>query len=360
MARSVSLRCPACRREHRYVPPEYPCACGAPVTLPVTGDVQPVRVGHRSWGDIWTELDCPACGLRGQWPHPGFDCPCGALVRLAPRAPRVAGPSWHRAADGTGPAHEGAPGGQEDAAGAAGAAGGDARTGAGGSSAGVERTTGTGGAVGIDDTTGPDEATGADGTERPDGREDTADPSDAGREQRPPQRPNEPREGAGSNAARDFAQGRRAARGAPDGRAAGTPAAEAAGRRGPFRPLTIRTGYDAVACAAHFLRWLGFSGVRTAVPRTASGLDLRGPSVVGLVDASTQPTGDEELEVLWLHGLLGSSLAVAFSLAGYRRQARALADRLRLPLFVLDLSGTPQPVNEPGELLLRDGVNTEP
>ncbi|RMI26819.1 hypothetical protein EBN88_29635, partial [Streptomyces triticirhizae] len=146
-------------------------------------------------------------------------------------------------------------------------------------------------------------------------------------------------------------------RAAREGRAA---PAEPGARRGPFRPLTIRTGYDAVACAAHFLRWLGFAGVRTAVPRTASGLDLRGPSVVGLVNATTEPTGDEELEVLWLHGLLGSSLAVAFSLAGYRGQARTLADRLRLPLFVLDLSGTPQPVNEPGQRLLDHGVDAEP
>ncbi|WP_246108638.1 hypothetical protein [Streptomyces sedi] len=324
MARSVLLRCPVCRREHRYVPPEYPCACGAPVTLPVAGDGAPVRVAHRSWADAWTELECPACGRSGHWPCPGFDCACGAMVRLTPAAPRVAGPAWDGPSDDADPHPE------------AGRAAGENSASEGASSAKTEQAC----------TDGAEDAP-------PDAEEPPAhEPPEDG--VRPASRaPGAP----GSSAAREFAQGRRAARGTPG------PADDAAGpgsRRGPFRPLTIRTGYDAVACAAHFLRWLGFAGVRTAVPRTASGLDLRGPSVVGLVNATTAPTEDGELEVLWLHGQLGSALPVAFSLAGYGGPARTLADRLRLPLFVLDLSGTPQPVNQPGEALLRDGVEAEP
>ncbi|MDT0322171.1 hypothetical protein [Streptomyces millisiae] len=221
MAKSVPVRCPACHREHAYVPHEFPCACGAPVSVAPAraGAATAVPVRHRSWAGSWAEVDCGACGRPGQWPQPQFECPCGVTVRLSqvdeiPRAPR--------------------------------------------------------------------------------------------------------REPAG---------------------------------RPPFKPLTIRTAYDAAAGAAHFLRWLGFPEVRATVPRAAAGVDLRGFGVVGLVDPTTRPTGLRPLETLWLHGLAESALPVAFSLAGYHRDARARADELRLPLFVLDLTGTPQPVNAPAEEL---------
>ncbi|WP_461079460.1 SDR family oxidoreductase [Streptomyces deserti] len=35
MSESVPVHCPACRREHRYAAPAYPCACGARADLPV-------------------------------------------------------------------------------------------------------------------------------------------------------------------------------------------------------------------------------------------------------------------------------------------------------------------------------------
>ncbi|GAA2057838.1 hypothetical protein GCM10009757_37040 [Streptomyces cheonanensis] len=223
MKQSRPVRCPACRREHSYVPPEYPCSCGAAVSVPVRWDRDPAPVRHRSWAASWAELDCPSCGRAGQWPQPEFDCPCGVTVRLS-----------------------------------------------------------------------------------------------AGR----------PEPGAVRDGERE---------------------------RAPFTPLTIRTGYDAVACAAQFLRWLGFREVRTAVPRPESGVDLHGQGVVGLVNTTTEPTGSREIETLWMHGLLEAARGVAFSLAGYDRRARARADALRLPLFVLDLTGAPQPVNDPADTLLRDG-----
>jgi hypothetical protein len=123
-------------------------------------------------------------------------------------------------------------------------------------------------------------------------------------------------------------------------------------RRPPFRPLTIRTAHDATACAARFLRWLGFEEVYTAAPHPGPGMDLRGPSVVGLVDTSTGPTGARAIETLWLHGLNESALAVAFSLAGYDQRARCRAEELRVPLFVFDLTGAPRPVNERADALL--------
>ncbi|MFF2306608.1 hypothetical protein ACFVVP_29430 [Streptomyces sp. NPDC058128] len=115
--------------------------------------------------------------------------------------------------------------------------------------------------------------------------------------------------------------------------------------RGDFRPLTIRTARDAVAAAAGYLRWLGFRDVVQPEERPASGVDLRAPGLVAQVDPSTRPTGLRAVECLWLNGLSGSSVSVFFSLAGYTPEARSRAAEIGLPLFVLDLTGTPQPVN---------------
>ncbi|HEX5567254.1 MAG TPA: hypothetical protein VFY14_10105, partial [Streptomyces sp.] len=104
------------------------------------------------------------------------------------------------------------------------------------------------------------------------------------------------------------------------------------------------------------LDWLGFQQVRTvAETHPVPGVDLRGPAVLARVDPTTAPTALDAVETLWLHGLNESAVAVCFSLAGYAPDARRRADDLRLPLFVLDLTGTPQPVNDPARELARRG-----
>ncbi|THA23817.1 hypothetical protein E4198_02915 [Streptomyces sp. RKND-216] len=124
-------------------------------------------------------------------------------------------------------------------------------------------------------------------------------------------------------------------------------------RRPAFRPVTIRTAQDAKTAAAHYLRWLGFHDVRVAGNRPASGVDLRGPALVAHVDPTTTPTPLREIETLWLNGLNESATAACFSLAGYSHDARVRADELALPLFVLDLTGTPQAVNDAADDLIR-------
>jgi hypothetical protein len=124
-------------------------------------------------------------------------------------------------------------------------------------------------------------------------------------------------------------------------------------RRPAFRPVPIRTAHDARAAAAQYLGWLGFAQVRVVGGRPASGVDLRGPDVVGHVDPTTTPTALRDVETLWLNGLNEAAAAVCFSLAGYSHDARTRADELALPLFVLDLTGTPQAVNEAADALLR-------
>jgi hypothetical protein len=125
--------------------------------------------------------------------------------------------------------------------------------------------------------------------------------------------------------------------------------------RPPFRPVTIRTARDALTAAAQYLKWLGFAGVRLAGDRTANGIDLRGDGLVAQVDPTTQPTTLREVECLWLNCAHEDAAGAFFSLAGYAHDARLRADRLAVPLFVMDLTGTPQPVNDAADELIRSG-----
>ncbi|MFF7081226.1 hypothetical protein [Streptomyces lavendulae] len=140
----------------------------------------------------------------------------------------------------------------------------------------------------------------------------------------------------------------------------GTGAAPGAGgaARPAFRPVTIRTGGDAVVTAALYLRWLGFPDVRrpdgAAAPSAAA--DLRAPGVVAHVDPTTAPVGLRAVECVWLNALTAAATGVCFSLAGYTEEARSRADELAVPLFVMDLTGAPQPVNDPAEDLVAQGA----
>ncbi|MFI5754931.1 hypothetical protein [Streptomyces sp. NPDC051569] len=130
-----------------------------------------------------------------------------------------------------------------------------------------------------------------------------------------------------------------------------TPAARPA-----FRPPTIRTARDAVTAAALYLGWLGFRSVVQADAQPASGIDLRGPDVIAQVDPTTSPASMRSVECLWLNGLNASAVSVFFALAGYADDARARADALGVPLFVMDLTGAPRPVNGPADELVAAGA----
>ncbi|MFD8719970.1 hypothetical protein ACFV2H_18615 [Streptomyces sp. NPDC059629] len=82
MSESVPVHCPACRREHVYSAPSYPCACGAPVTPCLDDAAEPTPVAHRAWDEDWVTVSCGACGRRDQWPQPELGCPCGAVLRV--------------------------------------------------------------------------------------------------------------------------------------------------------------------------------------------------------------------------------------------------------------------------------------
>ncbi|MGA5898686.1 hypothetical protein [Streptomyces venetus] len=128
-----------------------------------------------------------------------------------------------------------------------------------------------------------------------------------------------------------------------------TAAAPAA--RPPFHSVTIRTALDAVTATALYLRWLGYQGVRRADQRPPSGIGLAARGVVAQVDPAVRPATLRDVECLWLTAMTESSNCLYFSLTGYTAEARSRADALGIPLFVLDLTGTPRPVNEPAGAL---------
>ncbi|MFJ5289451.1 hypothetical protein [Streptomyces sp. NPDC088348] len=130
----------------------------------------------------------------------------------------------------------------------------------------------------------------------------------------------------------------------------------AAAPRPAFRPLTIRTAGDVVSAAARYLEWLGFREIVQPERRPASGIDLHGPGVIAAVEATTRPAALRDIECLWLHGMSSAAACVFFSLSGYADDARTRADELAVPLFALDFTGTPQPVNGPADELVSTGA----
>ncbi|CAL9596630.1 hypothetical protein [Streptomyces sp. enrichment culture] len=122
-------------------------------------------------------------------------------------------------------------------------------------------------------------------------------------------------------------------------------------RRPAFRPVAIRTARDAVTAAALYLRWLGHRDVRRADQRPPSGIALAARGILAQVDPALRPATLRDVECLWLTAMTESARCVYFSLAGYAEDARTRAGTLGVALFVLDLTGTPQPVNEHADAL---------
>lgn len=310
MAEAVPVRCPACLRENGYTAPVFPCACGSPVHPPLDLAAPPVPLTHRTWSDCWVTVRCTACGRESEWPHPELGCgSCGTVVRLPVHPlPPAHPPAGGTGGDAPGQAVAGAP--------------------ADGVDAGLGAGTGTAGAP-VGPTAQTDQARFA-------GRPD-------------------PRGDGHPEAHRNDAPRRTGRHPAP----AHTPLPPTAPVPRPaFRPVTIRTARDAVTTAALYLRWLGFQDVRQpdGRPIPAATVDLRAPGLVAQVDPTTAPAGLRAVECVWLNGLTASATSVYFALAGYTEDARARADDLGIPLFVMDLTGMPQPVNDPADELVGSGA----
>ncbi|GAT84360.1 hypothetical protein STXM2123_5061 [Streptomyces sp. F-3] len=127
-------------------------------------------------------------------------------------------------------------------------------------------------------------------------------------------------------------------------------------KRRAFRGVPVRTARDAVTAVVAYLRWLGYEGIRRADQRPPSGVALAARGLVAQVDPSARPASLRDVECLWLTAMTESARCVHFSLAGYGVDARARADELGIPLFVLDRAGIPRPVNEAAETLHTHGA----
>ncbi|MBO1331327.1 hypothetical protein [Streptomyces sp. VRA16 Mangrove soil] len=130
----------------------------------------------------------------------------------------------------------------------------------------------------------------------------------------------------------------------------------AAPPRPAFQPVAIRSARDAVTAVALYLRWLGYRDVRRADQRPPSGIGLAARGLVAQLEPSVRPATVRDVECLWLQSMTESAACVYFSLAGYAEEASVRADELGVPLFVLDLSGVPQPVNSPADELIAGGT----
>ncbi|MFD6172560.1 hypothetical protein [Streptomyces coeruleorubidus] len=276
---------------------------------------------------------CASCGRCGEWPRPEVGCPCGVVLRVPVVEGReVAGRGGSTgqdtaADDGIGPDRDITAGADAEAAGRDGTPGAGGTTGA-RDAAAAERA-----AASVDADGAP--AAAVAGTDAGAGAGTDA--------------------GAGAGAAADADAGA----GAGAGAGSSTDPADAAARP-PFRSVTIRTALDAVTAAALYLRWLGYRRVRRADQRPPSGIGLAARGVVALVDPAVRPATLRDVECLWLTAMTESADCLYFSLAGYADDARARADTLGIPLFVLDLTGTPRPVNAPADALDATGTDRAP
>ncbi|MEU1452521.1 hypothetical protein ABZ455_09780 [Streptomyces avermitilis] len=316
----------------------------------------PSAVTHRTWDEEWVTVRCGACGRENQWPHPELGCHCGVVLRIpVSGGPGTPGPAPQPAAEadevrGTPPVGEPA----------------DPQ----------EPTPGH-----HPPTPGDHPPTPGDHAPTPDAPEPTPDPPSPA--PGPPELTPGPRESAPGPASsapgpRGSTPGPRPSAATPgasaaSGGAAGSiprvsgtarrsrprPAAlprVTASARPAFQPVTIRTARDAVTAAALYLRWLGYQDVRRADQRPPNGIGLAARGLLAQVDPTVRPASLRDVECLWLTAMTESAGCVYFSLAGYADDARAVADRLGVPLFVLDLTGTPQPVNSLADDLVATGA----
>ncbi|WP_308461142.1 hypothetical protein [Streptomyces sp. Ru62] len=267
---------------------------------------------HRAWDDEWLTVSCAACGRLGHWPHPELGCPCGTVLRIPVTGVRAAEPT----AGAQGPA------GAWESPGTRGPAG-------------AWESPGTRGPADVQAPTDP--------------QEPTSPPGPAGAHTP---------EGARGPSGSTEPAGAREPRGAGEPAGAPGPAAvhRSSGHRPPFQPRPIRTARDTVTTAALYLRWLGYRDIRRADQRPPNGVGLATRGLLAQVDPTARPAGPRDVECLWLTAMTESAECVYFSLAGYTDAARAGADALGIPLFVLDLAGVPQPVNDPADTLHTRGA----
>ncbi|WP_419249573.1 hypothetical protein [Streptomyces griseorubiginosus] len=289
------------------------------------------------WEETWVTVACTLCGRLAEWPHPELGCACGTVLRIPVAAVRARSETQHTTDAG--------------------------RAGPTGTTAAAEGATSAEEAASADGTAPAEGAASAEGTasagtpapaERATPAERTAPAKKAtSAEASAPAGTTGSAQASASARTTGSTQPPAAAPCAPASTNPSTPTENTPPPppRRPFQPITIRTARDAVTVAALYLRWLGYQDIRRADQRPPSGIGLAARGLVAQVDPTVRPASLRDVECLWLTAMTESAHCVYFSLAGYTTEARARADALGVPLFVLDLTGTPQPVNSPADEL---------
>ncbi|WP_321170629.1 hypothetical protein [Streptomyces sp. Je 1-369] len=327
----------------------------------------------RTWAAEWITARCEACGEGGHWPQPELDCPCGAVLRV----PVAGAESGAEAGAGTEVGIEVAPGerlggteaapgerpgGAETAPGSGevptpppGERPGGTETAPGERPGGTETTAGErpGGA---ETAPGSGEVPTPPPGERPGGTETAPGERPGGTETTPGERPGGAETAPGSGEAPTPPPGH-----PHPSHPSHIPLPRTAPRPRPaFRPVTIRDARDAVTVAALYLRWLGYLNTRSAARRPPSGSRIAARGMLAQVEPALRPTTLRDIECLWLTAMteaVDTPVACAFfSLAGYTSGARTRADSLGVPLFTMDATGTPQPVNGAADELVATGA----
>ncbi|MFI1678202.1 hypothetical protein [Streptomyces sp. NPDC020607] len=276
----------------------------------------------RTWAAEWITARCDACGEGGHWPQPELDCPCGAVLRVPVAGAESGAGAGVGAGAGIEVGIEVAPGERPG---------------------GTETTPGA-------RPVGAETAPGA----RPVGAETAPGERPGGTETAPGERPGGTETTPGSGEVPTPPPGH-------PSRPSRIPLPRTAPRPRPaFRPVTIRDARDAVTVAALYLRWLGYLNTRSAARRPPSGSRIAARGMLAQVEPALRPTTLRDIECLWLTAMteaVDTPVACAFfSLAGYTSGARTRADSLGVPLFTMDATGTPQPVNGAADELVATGA----
>lgn len=117
-------------------------------------------------------------------------------------------------------------------------------------------------------------------------------------------------------------------------------------------PKLVRTARDAEENACTWMRWLGHENAQLTPIGADAGIDVDSSHAVAQVKMEGVPTGRPAVQALYGVATGEGKQGLFFSLAGYTAQAVQWADPVRLPLFIFDLQGSPEPANETALALL--------
>ena len=118
----------------------------------------------------------------------------------------------------------------------------------------------------------------------------------------------------------------------------------------------IRTPRDAEFAARDWLHYLGYSNAAVSPIGADGGVDVLSSRAVAQVKSGETPTGRPIIQQIYGVAALREKEAIVFSVAPFTDEAMEWADRARVALFRLDLTGMATPANPRAESLYASAV----